>query len=372
MRLLTALALVFSLCGPVRADDASQTAEEAAQMLKSARSQLEAARSSKSQIKALVSSMRAYEVALVAMQAGLREIRAATLEAQSRFDARREHVEKALVAIQAIERSSAQKRLWHPGGALATARAGMTMADLVPALNGEAEALRSELSGLVTLTALQEAVEANLLEARTDMRRGADDLKRAMVVAAAKAPPPEDKQRRLDDLARNAEELGQLADGLAALSPVNLEDARDPPEQGSLLWPVEGSVLRRFGEADAADVARPGIILEAPLSSLVLAPSAAEVSYSGPFLDHGSVVILQLSSEYLLVLGGLGDVFVSTGDTVSQGTPLGLLGTDNTSDEEFLIRFRDATSAFQGESLYIELRENGIAVDPSAWFGANG
>ena len=368
MNVLRILLVCCALCAPAGANDLSQTADEASAMLSAAAKKLDAARSSRTQVRALVEAIRAYEVALVAMQGGLRQIRAETLAAQARFDARREHVEKALLAIQSIERASAAHRVWHPGGALASARAGMTMADLVPILNGEAETLRAELSGLATLTALQEAVEANMIEARADMRRGAEDLKRAMVVEAAKAPPKQERQRRLEDLARNAAELGELADRLATFAPVDLEDVRDPPQQGQLEWPFEGEILRSFNTSDAAGVQRPGIIFSGAQSALVLAPAPAEVSYAGPFLDYGAVVVLELSQEYLLVMGGLGELFVSTGDKVEARAPLGLLGKDNTSDEEFLIRYREADSAFPNESLYIELRENGIAVDPTAWF----
>lgn len=367
MILLRALLIVLVALTPAMANDVAKTAEEAAAMMEQARKKLVAARTSKTQIRALVDAIRAYEVALVAMQGGLREIRKATLSAQANYEARRSRVEKSLVAIQSIERASGVKRVWHPGGALSSARAGMTMADLLPVLNGEAEALKAELSGLAILTALQEAVEANMIEARTDMKQGADDLQRAMVVKAAKAPPPADRARRLEELAQNAIELGELADGLAALSPVDLEDVRDPPAEGSLIWPVQGEILRRFMEADAANIERPGLILSAPPQSLVLAPAGAEVSYSGPFLNQGTVIILELSGEHLLVLAGLGQSFVSTGDKVDQGTPLGLLGNENTSDEEFLIRLSDGNNAFRNESLYIELRENGIAVDPTAW-----
>jgi len=365
---LRAFLIFLTSLGPVYANDMAQTADEAAAMMDAARKKLSAARSSKTQIRALVDAIRAYEVALVAMQGGLREIRSATISAQDRFEARRASVEMSLVAIQSIERASGPKRVWHPGGALASARSAMTMSDLLPVLNGEAEELRAELAGLATLTALQEAVEADMIEARGDMRQGVDDLQRAMVVKAAKAPPPEDRTRRLEELAQNALELGELADGLAALSPVNLEDVRDPPEENSMLWPVKGEILRRFNEADAANIERPGLVMSAPPQSLILSPHAAEVSYSGPFLEQGTVIVLELSGEHLLVLGGLGQSFVSTGDKVEEGTPLGILGSLNTSDEEFLIKLSDGNSAFRNESLYIEFRENGIAVDPTAWF----
>jgi len=207
-----------------------------------------------------------------------------------------------------------------------------------------------------------------MVDAGIDMRKGISDLQQAMAEKSSQAPLAADKRRRLEELARNAAELGDLADGLAAIAPVDLEDVRDPPIPGTLQWPVQGDILRKFNETDAAGIERAGVIVAAPPQSLLLSPSDAEISYSGPFLDQGSVIIMELSGEYLLVLGGLGQSFVTTGDKVEKGTPLGLLGGVHTSDEEFLIRFRDANSAFRKESLYIELRENGIAVDPTAWF----
>ena len=370
--LLTLLLVGLLAATPLRANEAAKTAEEASEMIAAARDKLASARTSRKQVRALVDAIRAYEVALVAMQGGLREIRSATLRAQERYNGRRDKVEQALVAIQSIEKASGAKRAWHPGGALSAARAGMTMADLLPILNGEAERLKAELSGLATLTALQEAAEDSMLDARSDMRQGLDDIQRAMVVKAALAPPPEDRARRLEELARNASELGELADGLAALAPVDLEDIGENPDEGSLKWPVRGTLLRDFSEADAAGVIRPGLILAAPPEALVMAPASAEVSYAGPFLEQKTVVILELSREYLVVLGGLGQSFVSTGDTVDVNTPIGILGDKDTSDEEFLIKFGNEDGAFASESLYIELRENGIAVDPTDWFEPNG
>lgn len=372
MRLICALLIVSLSVLPGRLQaDVVETAQEASTMIAAARDKLKSARSSKLQLRALVEAVRAYEVALVAMQGGLRELRAATKRAEALYEARREQSEKAIVSLQAIEASSATNRLWHPGGALASARAGLILSDLIPILNSEAQTLRAELSGLATLTALQEAAEEDIQLAREDMRAGRDDIQRAMVVAAAKAPPQEARVRQLEQLARDASELDALAKGLAAIPDRGTSEIERIIERDSLDWPLQGRLLRKFNEVDAAGVQRAGLVISAPAQSLVLAPAPAEISYSGPFEGRGHVIILEIAPEYLMVLGGLERSFVSTGDVVERATPLGLLGGSETSDEEFLIKTSEGTSAFGNKSLYIELRENGIAVDPAPWFLPN-
>lgn len=372
MRLLAVLLLCVLASFPARAADVVDTATEAARMVSAARDKLAAARSSRSQVKALSEAIRAYEVALVAMQGGLRELKKATITAQTRYAEEKTRVEKALVALQALEKTSPAKRVWHPDGALSSLRAGMILSDLVPVLSVQAESLKAELSALSTLTALQENAEADMKTAHRDLQSARDDLQRAIVVKAATSPPPADRVRRLDLLARSVTTLEEMAEGLGAIPAAALAGRGTGPEKGKLRWPVAGEMLRGFEETDAAGVTRPGVILTASPQSLVVAPDTAEVSYAGPFQGLKRVVVLEFSEEYLLVLGGLGQTLVVTGDIVEPGTPVGLLGGPNTSDEEFLINMTEGTGAFLTESLYIELRENGIAINPVDWFKSDG
>ena len=61
---------------------------------------------------------------------------------------------------------------------------------------------------------------------------------------------------------------------------------------GSLALPVQGIVLRRANQPDAAGVARPGIIMATRPGAIVTTPAAATIRYSGPLLEFGNVVIL--------------------------------------------------------------------------------
>jgi len=372
MRLICTLLLCLSFSSTAKAADVVETAQNAAQIVASARQQLSSARTSKAQIKALTEAIRAYEVALVAMQGGLRELRRATVKAQTRYTDQKSQVEKALVALQAMGKSSPAKRVWHPAGALASIRAGMILSDMVPVMSSQADSLRAELSALSTLIALQESAESDIKAAHVDLRIARDDLQRAIVVKTATAPPPEDRVRRLDLLARSVVTLEEMAEGLGAIPPADLVASGGDPEIGTLRWPVAGEVLRKFEEPDATGIARPGMVLTASPKTLVVAPTRGEVSYAGQFQGLGRVVVLELSENYILLMVGLGQTLVVTGDIVEKGAPIGLLSGSDTSDEEFLINMSEGTGAFLTETLYIELRENGIAINPADWFKSDG
>ncbi len=117
-----------------------------------------------------------------------------------------------------------------------------------------------------------------------------------------------------------------------------------------------GTLLRRFGEADAAGVVRPGLVLAAESGALVVAPWHGSVRYRGPLLDYGNVVLLEPGEGWLIVLAGLDQAFVQTGDVVAQGDALGLMPGGAASGDEFV---RPDPVAGRSETLYLELRQSG-------------
>jgi septal ring factor EnvC (AmiA/AmiB activator) len=138
--------------------------------------------------------------------------------------------------------------------------------------------------------------------------------------------------------------------------------------RGSLRSPVIGTVLRQFGETDAAGIARPGLVIASRPHALLTTPWPSSVRYTGPLLDYGNVVILEPETDYLLILAGLGEVFVETGQLVRAGAPLGLMPGPNATGEELIVPPPDAGGAILSETLYLELREDGRPVDPEDWF----
>ncbi|MEL6700607.1 MAG: peptidoglycan DD-metalloendopeptidase family protein, partial [Pseudomonadota bacterium] len=163
-----------------------------------------------------------------------------------------------------------------------------------------------------------------------------------------------------------SETLDGFASGLTEITPDGVSASLPSAAriEGTLDWPVNGTLLRQFREADAAGVARPGLILATRANALVTSPAAATVRFQGDLLDYGNVMILEPARDVLVVLAGLEDVYVSTGDVVTTGAPIGLMG--GTAP--------DAASGVseRTQTLYIEIRDDQEPVDPAGWFTTRG
>ena len=171
-----------------------------------------------------------------------------------------------------------------------------------------------------------------------------------------------------------AETLDAFAAGLAAISPGVADPAirSFAAARGSLPLPVRATPLRGFEETDAAGVRRAGLILATAPGAPVAAPWSATVRYAGPLLDYGNVIILEPQAGYLLVLAGLGDLFAAEGSVVAPGTVLGVMPGGPTAREAYFVAVAQAGGANRSETLYMELRDGGVPVDPAPWFTLTG
>jgi len=85
----------------------------------------------------------------------------------------------------------------------------------------------------------------------------------------------------------------------------------------------------------------------------VRAPCAGRVLFAAPFRSYGKLLILDCGGGYDAVLAGLAQLDAAVGQQVRAGDLLGALG-----------------GAGRGAPrLYVELRHQGVAVDPGPWLG---
>jgi len=133
---------------------------------------------------------------------------------------------------------------------------------------------------------------------------------------------------------------------------------------------VAGTVVSRFNNRDAAKVRRPGIVVGTAPLALVTAPADARVRYAGPFLEYGYVVVLEPDAETMVVLAGLARLQVRTGDAVTRGDLLGLMGGRPPDVEEYVMLPTTETGGGAAETLYIEVRRGKGPVDPEPLFVA--
>lgn len=358
-------AFLCLLALPLRAETVAEQAAKASADLEEAVAALDAATEARDRVAALSQTIRAYESGLAALRGALREaaLREATL--QLAFDAKRDGIGRLLGVLATMEANPGPLLLLHPEGALGTARSGMILADVTPALQSEAAALRAELQELADLRALQlsagEVLQTGLAKAqaaRTELSQAISDRT--------------DLPRRFTEDPEVLKGLVDSADTLdafaAGLSPDAGADASFAGEKGRLPLPVLGTILRRPGEADAAGVRRPGVTLATQARALVVAPWPATIRYRGPLLDYGNVMIVEPGDGYLLVLAGMETLYGEVGEVVAAEAPLGLMGGPATTSVEFVAGAPDGSGGRGSETLYMELRQGAVPVDPMPWF----
>lgn len=380
MRALLRSLCLLSLCliagqapGLAWADDETQAATAAAQNLRNAIGALDAAKTKADRVRALTTTITAYEQGLAALRNGLRRAAIREDEIQSQFNAKRADIGRLLGVMSTMQKSEGPLLLLHPGGALGSARSGMVLSSVTPALQAEADKLRVSLIEIAQLRAVQANAEKVLEEGLTSVQDARTELSQA--VSDRSALPkryleePDDVRR----LVESADTLDGFATGLAGLdSDIGPPVGNFPDAQGLLPMPVIGSLLRKYNEADAAGIRRPGLVIATAPAALVTTPWPATIRYRGPLLDYGNVMILEPAQGYLLVLAGLGTVYGEVGDVLAAGAPVGLMGGTEPAAQEFGADFVQAAqkggSAGQTETLYLELRKGKKPVDPTPWF----
>jgi septal ring factor EnvC (AmiA/AmiB activator) len=200
--------------------------------------------------------------------------------------------------------------------------------------------------------------------------RDARDAVEAAILIRAITP---ELRRRADALAAQGRELSGLRREAAATqaavltaeseradlrgsqpvdgAPAPLVPGQPIAPMTSLLPPVEGAVVRRFGDATEGGERARGVSIRSTKGAMVKSPTAGVVEWAGEVNGWGVVLILRTSGAYHLVLAGLGQSSALPGQSITAGQPVGALPDgENTAPE-----------------LYFEVREGGSAVDPSRW-----
>jgi len=350
-------------------DPAIAAAEAAARDLRTAITGLAEAGGGRDRIAALTATIRGYEQGLGAMRDAMRRTAIREHEIAAAFAARRDRIGRLLGAMTAIGAAEGPMLMLHPDGPLGTARSGMILATVTPALQAEADAIGHDLATIRHLRALHDSAAATLR----------DGLVAAQEARAALSQAIQDRtdlpRRFLEDpeeltaLRRDAGTLEAFADGLAVMETDIGAPAGDfAGAKGRLALPALGRVLRRAGEADAAGIRRPGLVLATEPAALVTAPWPATIRYRGPLLDYANVMILEPATGYLLVLAGLATVYGETGDVVAAGAPLGLMGGGAPDPAAATGPVQEGGGAGRTETLYIELRQGEEPLDPAGWF----
>jgi septal ring factor EnvC (AmiA/AmiB activator) len=288
----------------------------------------------------------------------------------AKLQSRDGEVAQLLGALQSMGGTTSPVMLLHPDGPTGSARAGMLLAELTPALNRRADALREDLQNVQMLRALQTDAAMRLQAGLTEVQAARTALNQAMANRTDLPTRFTADPVRTAILIASTETLDGFASGLSEIVTDEVEPAPATLDGqiGALALPVQGLVLRQAGEADAAGVTRPGIILATRPGAIVTTPTAATIRYTGPLLDFGNVVILEPQADTLFVLAGLDVVYGEAGQVIAAGTPIGLMGGILAEKGDELSTLREGAGTERSETLYMEVRQKNTPQDPAKWF----
>jgi len=367
------LSIALLLTAPVaRADtDPAHLAKRAAQQLNVAAIALRDADKASDRVAALTQTIQAYEAGLVAMREGMRRAAIREQALQLEFEAKSEDVSRLLGVLQSMQATSVPLLLLHPSGPIGTARSGMILSEVTPAIQAQAEDLRGQLEEVALLHSLQQSSAQVLIDGLQGAQEARTQLSQAISDRVDLPKRFTEDPVKTAILLDSSETLEGFASGLANITEdtelqITLPDFENA--KGTLPLPANGTLLRGYNEADAAGVRRPGLLLATRPLSIVTTPWPATIRYRGPLLEYGNVMILEPSSGYLLVLTGLNTVYGKIGEVLPAGAPVGLMGGNLPESDDFLSLSGQQGGSERTETLYIELRHDKETIDPEQWF----
>jgi murein hydrolase activator len=229
--------------------------------------------------------------------------------------------------------------------------------------------LRSQIIGQRRqLVSLQNGVEQNRVEkAREAERLSALEQQRQLSLKKAQADQKKAKAR-LAELAKSEARLNNVIQGFenarrraasrsgaAPLAPSSIRTS----DYGRLDWPVDGSIIYRFGRVvnpNNTTTRWNGVGIAASSGTGVKSVSSGEVVLADVMGTYGNTIIIQHGGGDYSVYGSLSDMAVSKGARVTKGQVIGTIG---------------ATDPSLPPHLHFEIRHGGPAVDPLDWLRAH-
>ena len=370
MRFFCALLLMMVPGALFAQGDAVLQAERAAELIGSAAEALEDAPQDGRRLAVLADVVQAYEMGLAAQREADRDLALRAGVLGEELARERARLARLIGGLHRVSRAPAPLLLLHPSGPEGATRAAQMMATIVPELQAEADALRAMMIEL-------DIVSSERLRAETLMREGLAGVRTARIALRdaldARTVPPQLDPALVERLRADSQNLQAFARVLARQSASEHAGRPDAFEgaRGNLPMPVPGEVLRPFGARDADGTVRPGIVIGVEGVRQVVAPWTATLRYTGPFLEYGQIAVLEPAEGWLMILAGLDEVQRTVGEVVLAGEPVGTLTQMRAGVAGFGVEPLSVSGPNQRQVLYVELRRDGVPVDPAPWFASN-
>ena len=189
------------------------------------------------------------------------------------------------------------------------------------------------------ITALQD--EERRLAASTERQKSMlAKLERSLDSRAAKQRAVEEDRRQ----------LAKLLNDIKPSSAAGLAFAKS---RGKLDWPLQGRVLRGFGQKRSDGQSNwTGMVIAAPAGTEVRAVQSGKVAYAGWLLGYGLLLVIEHDNGYATLYGHNQTLVKERGDRVEAGELIGRAG---------------ATGSVASNGLFFGVNRQGKPLDPVVW-----
>ncbi len=289
-------------------------------------------------------------------------------------------------ALAASARRKPPALIVSPGRANDAIRRAVLMNAISPQLEARAHEARGEIETLAR-TERDLRVETSRLAA-AEARLAAKQIELETLAAAKRAEAGrmgtdiEALRARARTLGEQAETLRDLIAALEAIAPEapSLKPARTksaairrvaaepaaapaPPrvtapatpserlKKGKLAVPVAGARAVSYGDKLPGGGKAEWITIRTRSEAQVTAPVAGEVEYARPFRSYGSMLIVRTPDNYRVILTGMSRIYVTEGQSVASGEPVGRMPEREDPAPE----------------LTLELRLGDTVMNPAEW-----
>ncbi|QPC43645.1 peptidoglycan DD-metalloendopeptidase family protein [Kaustia mangrovi] len=401
LTLCLAMALAVVPAAHAAGEEFTERAKETEDALDTVRDQLESARSEEQSLakekEALDEEAKALSDRLIALAASIQSREGAITTAERRLDGldaeskalrskladRHYALAELLAGLQRLERNPPPALAVKPDDALAALRGAMLLGTVVPELEEEANALSRDLARLRSLREQMiregETVTANLARLRSERAEIETLLERKSKLAEAAGQELATSRERADELSRKAESLKQLLSSLEEQRRKAEEEAKRAEERrlakamepqvpfteikGRLGFPVQGALVSHYGSNNGFGGKVRGDMIATRPNAQVTAPADGHIEFAGTFRSYGQLLILNVGEGYHILLAGLNEISVGTGQFVRAGEPVGTMGDGPARATLIGDRLGDPRPV-----LYIEFRRDGETIDPAPWW----
>lgn len=326
--------------------------------------------------------------------------------------ARRNLLSQVLAALQRMGRKPPPALLVRPEDALASVRSAVLLGAVVPELQSETSILIADLKELARLRAgiqtERKKYAVNITTLTEDNARLSLLVEEKQKLEGQSRNALKIQENKIRDLATRATSLKQLiaslnkqiaeTERIAKLARVKTENQKRKTDErlattrsrlqtgqpdkgnrlvrmkpalkfdeakGQLQLPVRGVEVLSFGEKSTSGIMVKGAFMATRANALVIAPVDARIVYAGAFRSYGKLLILDVGNQVHIVMSGMSEIDVTTGQFVLAGEPIAKMGTRRIAS----VATVDVASS--RPMLYVEFRKDGKSFDPAPWWAEN-